>query len=106
MGQRLALHSIFVSIINSPDPKETRVYFQPPASLVLKYPCIVYARNAMDEKFANNNLYIGRQRYSVTVIDADPDSSIKDAVSQLPLTRFAQHFTSDNLNHDVYFTYF
>lgn len=106
MGQRLDLHAKLVEIINSGNPEETRVYFQPPASISLKYPCIIYARNAKAETFANNAIYFGKRRYSITVIDEDPDSSIPEQVSQLPLTRFAQHFTSDNLNHDVYFTYY
>jgi hypothetical protein len=106
MGQRLDLHNKLVSIINSPNPLETRVYYQPSASTTLKYPCILYSRSAKDEKFANNKLYLGKQRYSITVIDANPDSLFPDEVSQLPLTRFAQHFTTDGLNHDVYFTYF
>jgi hypothetical protein len=106
MGQRLNLHNILISIVGSTNPLETRVYFLPPASVILKYPCIVYARNSKKELFANNALYFGKQRYSITVIDANPDSLIPEKVSQLPLTRFAQHFTADNLNHDVYFTYF
>lgn len=104
--KRLEFHAILVEIIGSQNPQETRVYFQPPASKVLQYPCIIYSRNAKDEKFANNKLYLGKQRYSVTIIDEDPDSLIPEKVSQLPLTSFAQHFTSDDLNHDIYFTYF
>lgn len=106
MVQRLKLHDILVEIINSPNPKESRVYFQPPASISLRYPCIIYARSAKDEKFANNNLYFGKDKYSITVIDANPDSTIPDQISNLPLTKFVRHFTVDNLNHDVYNTYF
>lgn len=106
MGQRLDLHDKLVAIIGSSNPKESRVYFQPPASKALAYPCIVYSRSGKDEKFANNKLYLGKQRYSITVIDINPDSLIPDKVSQLPLTGFDRHYTSDNLNHDVYFTYF
>lgn len=106
MGQRLYLHKLLVDIINSSDPKETRVYFQPPASMVLKYPCIIYKRNAKDEKFANNMLYLDKQRYAITVVDSNPDSTIPSKVAKLPLTRFDKHFTVDNLNHDIYNTYF
>jgi len=101
MGQRLELHQILVDLLGS-----SHVYFQPPSSVKLIYPCIVYGRDAKDEKFADDLLYLGKLRYQITVIDANPDSTIPDEVAKLPETSFSRHFTSENLNHDVFSIYY
>jgi len=101
MDRRLELHEILVTLLESEN-----VYFQPPESIQMNYPCIVYNRDGKDEKFANDKLYFGKKRYSITVIDVDPDSEIPDKVAELPLTSFNRHFTTDNLNHDVYSIYY
>lgn len=101
MERRLQLHEIFTEVLGS-----RNVYFQPPPDLIMDYPCIVYKRDEADERFADNALYIKRKRYLVTVIDSDPDSIIPDKVAELPLTSFNRHYTSDDLNHDVYALYY
>lgn len=82
--------------------KSDNVYYQPPASVRMKYPAIVFNRSDIDNTFANNNVYMQTHSYEVTVIDYDPDSEIVQKVSMLPTARFNRHFASDNLNHDVF----
>lgn len=83
------------------------VYFQPPESVKMTYPCIVYHRSTGDTQFANNIPYLRRQQYEVTIIDLDADSPIIDAFWKLfPLARFSRHFTYENLNHDSFMLYF
>lgn len=82
------------------------VYFQPPPTVKMVYPCIVYRRDSEHTKRADNILYGRRKRYSVTVIDRNPDSQIPDKVGDLPLCRFDRHFTANGLNHDVYQLFF
>ena len=82
------------------------VYFQPPESVKLKYPAIVYSLKAIDNSFAGNSVYRQSQSYEVTVIDSDPDSEIRDKVSTLPMCKFDRHFKSDNLNHYVFTLYY
>lgn len=82
------------------------VYFQPPESVKMKYPCIVYERTDADTKFANNNPYTFTWAYEVMVIDKNPDSEIPGKIAKLPLSRFARHFTANNLNHDVFIIYY
>jgi hypothetical protein len=99
--RRIQLHQILVDLLGS-----TNVYFQPPSTVQMKFPCIIYSRDARDEKFADNILYLGKNRYSISVVDKNPDSDIPDKVGALPLTSFSQHYVVDNLNHDVYSTYY
>lgn len=101
MNRRLELHTILVDILGS-----RYVYFQPPESIKLNYPCIVYVRSSADSKYANNLLYLHKKKYTVTVIDKNPDSTIPDKIAQLPLCKFDRHFASSNLNHDVYTLYY
>lgn len=97
MNRRLELHEKLVEILGS-----RNVYFQPPASIKMKYPAIVYERNDIVNRHANNKVYNQRMAYTVTLIDSNPDSETVVKLSQLPMCRFDRHFESDNLNHDVY----
>ena len=101
MDRRLELHEIFCEILGS-----RNVYFQPPESVKIEYPAIVYSRKKIDNRFANDNVYAQFNCYEVTVIDKNPDSEIVEKVSKLPMCRFDRPFTSDNLNHDVFTIYF
>lgn len=82
------------------------VYFQPPPSVKILYPAIIYSRNNISNMHANNDVYKQDFCYEVTVVDKDPDSSIVEAVSLLPKCRFNRHYTVDNLNHDVFIIYY
>lgn len=101
MGTRLGLQAKLEELLGT-----RNVYFQPPATVTMNYPCIVYAKNAEDVGFANDNPYKNHQGYKVTVIDKNPDSLIPAKIAKLPLSRFSVHYTKDNLNHDVYNIYY
>lgn len=81
------------------------VYFQPPATLKMKYPCIRYERSDMAIFHANNGVYRVLPRYQLTVIYKDPDSDLPMKVAQLPRCAFDRHYTADNLNHDIFTIY-
>lgn len=101
MAQRLELQALLVGLIGSKN-----VYFQPPPSYKMQYPCIVYKRDDINSEFADNKPYKQRKRYQVTVIDADPDSTIPDSVATLESCVFDRSYTADNLNHDVFRLFF
>lgn len=100
MGQRLDLQKILTDILGT-----NHVYFQPPESIKLVYPCIVYQYETADTQFADDNPYIFMRRYQVTVIDPDPDSDIPSKIAKLPRCLNDRNFTSDNLNHYVFKLY-
>ena len=101
MGTRLELQTMLETLLGS-----RNVYFQPPASVKMSYPAIVYSRSNIVNTHANDNVYLQDRAYRVTVVDKDPDSPLVDLVSKLPLCSFQQHYTADNLNHDVFLLYF
>lgn len=91
---RLELHEILCSILGS-----RNVYFQPPANVRMKYPCIVYNSQAYVTRHAGNNPYNILDRYRIIVIDSDPDSIIPKKVAKLQGARAAQPYVNDNLHH-------
>lgn len=99
MGQRSKLSAL----LHDAAP---HVYFQPSNNLQMEFPCITYERAAGDSKFAGNQTYLFFKRYTVTVIDSDPDSPIVDAVAALPGSRHSTFFVANQLNHDVFDVYF
>ena len=101
MGTRLVLHEVLFNIIVS-----RNVYYHPPESIKMNYPAIVYSRNDISNKYGDDIPYMQSVSYQVTVIDKDPDSTIVSDIAKLPYCRFNRHFTSDNLNHDVFTLYY
>lgn len=101
MGSRLELQTVLEKLLGS-----RNVYYQPPASVLMKYPAIVYSRDDIANTFADNRVYMQATVYMVTVIDKNPDSEIVTKVSQLPMCSFERHYVSDNLNHDVFTLFF
>lgn len=99
MGSRLELQTLLEGITQY-------VYFQPPATVSMQYPCIVYHRDYAYVDFADNSPYKRCKRYVVTIIDRNPDSTIPDQIAELPMCTFQRYFAKDNLNHDVYNLYF
>lgn len=101
MAPRLDLQAVLVDLLESDS-----VYFQPPASVSLVYPCIVYKRDNIDVSHADNTVYANKRRYQVTVMDKDPDSEIPEKVLMLPYCSYDRNYAVDNLNHDVFNLFF
>lgn len=84
----------------------SRVYFQPPEGIRLEYPCLIYNRNYSMVAHADNGVYKVEKRYSVMVIDRDPDSVLPDKLEWLPQVSFQTWFAKDQLNHYVFNMFF
>lgn len=101
MRHQLELHELLCKTLGS-----RKVYFQPPESVKMEYPAIVYSRDDIENTFAENSVYKQDHQYQIVVIDKDPDSKVVDAISMLPMCRFVRHYEADNLNHDVFSIYY
>lgn len=102
MASRLKLHEVLKEILGNEN-----VYFQPPASVKLKYPCILYKVTNADIGYADDLTYRYTRRYQITLVGKDPDSELIDKIPKtLSQCTFTNHFVSDNLNHYVYNIYF
>lgn len=105
-GNRLDLHNILVELLGTTGKGSSRVYFQPPATIKMEYPCIIYKRDNRKNFFSDDHLYLGMNRYSVIIVDKNPDSSIHEKILALRYCSFSTHFVADGLNHDVYTIYY
>ena len=101
MDRRLELHEMLCELLGS-----RNVYFQPPSSLEMHYPCIRYTLYDIDNAYADNNVYLQDVGYQITVIDEDPDSEIVSKVSKIPCIRFNRSYEADNLYHTVFVLYY
>lgn len=102
MGSRLELDKLIRQILGS-----ANVYFQPPESVKLKYPCVIYHQDDGRPEYANNGMYKFMKSYTVTVIDGNPDSEIPDRMrEQLPYCRPGRWYAADNLNHWPFTIYY
>ena len=101
MALRTSLHSVLTGVLGS-----SNVYFKSPGEPYLKYPCIIYEQGAAASTFADDKIYHRRKRYSVMVIDPNPDSSIPDRVAELPFCSMEKPYIADNLNHYPFTIYY
>lgn len=101
MASRLELQTLLEQIAES-----RNVYYQPPESIKMNYPAIVYTRYDINNINADNKPYVNTNAYTITVIDKNPDSVIVDRVKALPMCSYDRNYKADNLNHDVFTLYF
>lgn len=101
MASRLQLQTLLEEILGS-----NNVYFQPPATVRMSYPAIVYSLNGIDSEHADDASYIQSRSYEIILIDRDPDSETIDKILTLPMCRFNRHYSADNLNHYVFTLYY
>lgn len=101
MSRRQELQTLLEKI-----PGVAKVYFQPPPSVRMEYPCIRYSFSSDWNRHADDMKYIGKKRYSVMVISTDPDTEIVDELRKLRYCSLDRVYTADNLYHFVFTLYF
>ena len=96
---RLELNQKLCDILGS-----RNVYYDPPESIKIKYPAIVYTINGIDDTYSAEGKYLQSVSYLVTVIDKNADSQTAEKISKELGFKYYRHYVSDNLHHYV-FTY-
>lgn len=102
-NNRLSLHQELVDLLGS-----NNVYFQPPESIKMKYPCFVYERDGMNAKLADDEKYTTSIRYQLIYISKNPDTNdfIQDVLKRFKYIRYDRHMTTENLNHEYFSIYY
>lgn len=101
MATRLELQGLLEELLGSKE-----VYYQPPESIKMNYPAIVYSIDDIESTYANDNPYNLSNKYQLIVIDKLPDNSVINKILRLPMSNYERNYKSDNLNHDVISLYF
>lgn len=110
MSRRLELQALLEELPGlaiDPLTGHAAVYFQPPTTAQMVYPCIRYSREPDAPTRADNGAYLDNNRYSVTVIDPDPDTELPTLLLHaFQMCGPDRNYTSDNLNHYVFTLYY
>ena len=100
--RRLLLQSELEALLGT-----ANVYFQPPESLKIKFPCYIYNFERPDTLRADNRIYRIHDRYQLTYITKNPvDPLIDETLLHFTHIALDRHFTKDNLNHYIYSIYY
>lgn len=84
-----------------------KTLFQPPPSVQLEYPAIIYTRKSTYTTNADNKVYKGHRLYQIEVIDPNPDTPLIDALlNKFQMIKHVNNFKTSNLNHDVFDLYY
>ena len=104
---RRELDKILKDVLEKHEIPKTNLYFQPGNDIYLNYPCIIYSLGSIDRVGANNSLYLANNKYDVTVISEDPDTTIPmDILKTIPNSYYSRRYIADNLYHDSLTLYF
>ena len=103
MNSRVDLQMQLEAVLGS-----RNVYFQPPETLKIKYPAIIYELSGIDITKADNSNYLKHRNYLVTLIHSDPDNDLVDKLLDhfLYIGLDRPPYESDNLYHYVFDLYF
>jgi hypothetical protein len=97
---REEFHEVLCDILGS-----RNVYFQPPESLKIKYPAIIYKLDKIKTSRANNDLYLADDRMAVTLVHKEPDNDVYMKLLKLPKSSLDRTYAKDNLNHYAFTIY-
>lgn len=101
MASRLELQKLLETLLGNKN-----VYYQPPASLSMSYPCVVYSRDRIDKDNADDTTYRITKRYELIVISKIPDLAVIDKLLELPYCSYGRHYVADGLHHDTFTLYY
>jgi len=96
-ASRLELHTELLEILGT-----NNVYFQPPESIKMSYPAIVYSRSDIENTHAGDNIYNQTIKYKVTALDHNPDSEVVEKLSAFKYATFDRHYAVNGINHDQF----
>lgn len=101
-GRRLKLHEELTDILGT-----SNVYFDPPESIRMQYPCIIYERESGHIDYADNSTYRYTQEFQLTYVDHKVNNDIlMKLLNHFQMIRYSRHFVADNLHHDVFYLYY
>ena len=97
--RRIEFDNLLKAILGS-----NNVYFQPPESKKLEYPCIVYNIASHDVEYADDGLYQLRHKYIVRYIayPKDYDGPMKEKIAKILKVPMNQVYSSNGLYHCVF----
>lgn len=82
-------------------------YFQPPESIKLKYPCVLYDLYRVNQRFADDLNYRVMPCYTVTIVDWSSDVDwIPKMLESFKYCSLERVYNADNLVHYSFILYY
>lgn len=82
------------------EEENIKVYFQPPPTIKLTYPCLIIEFSDIFQNFANNKLYSVFQTYEITHISTNPDAKFpSELVKNEGFSYIGKIYINDGLYH-------
>lgn len=98
MERRLKLQMELSKILNS-----DHVYFNPPETIKLQYPCIIFKKKGANLKKADNRVYRKTSQYQLIYIRDKNDELMENKLlDAFPMISEGVSYTSQNLLHTPY----
>jgi hypothetical protein len=101
MATRLDLQEVLEELLGS-----EHVYYDPPATLKMVYPCIRYSRTGLNVDNADDTKYRKINQYELIVISKKADPEVVEGILELPYSSLGRPYKADNLNHYPITLYF
>lgn len=102
MEKRLRLHNVLKTI-----PEVEGLYHQRPSTIRMKFPAIVYSEEGEKTTYADNKRYVSHTRYTLTVIDKNPNSVIPNRIfEKFSYCSSDRNYIADGLYHFVFTIYY
>ena len=101
MDKRMQLQSELERLVG------LNVYFQPPATVQLKYPCVIYNLSSGNATYADNSVYTYTNRFELIFIYRKQNMEIVETVLRVfPMCTVSRVYIADNLYHYVFNLYY
>lgn len=101
MDNRLQLQKELEKIVGK------NVYFQPPASVLLNYPCVIYGLSGVDIKRADDTIYRYTNKFDLLFIYKQSNIEIIGTVLRaFPMCSVSRIYVADNLYHYAFSLYY
>lgn len=96
--KRIKFHNKLKEVLGN-----NNVYYNPPSTTKLQYPCIIYNLSDIRINKANNNVYLLDHVYQVTLIGIKVTDDTKDKIlTEIPYSNFNRSYINNGLYHYVY----
>ena len=101
MDKRMLLQSELERLVGP------NVYFQPPATVQLKYPCVIYNLSSGNSIYADNSVYTYTNRFELIFIYRKQNMEIVETVLRtFTMCTVSRVYIADNLYHYVFNLYY
>lgn len=102
MADRIKIQAELEELLGS-----DHVYFQPPESAKLQYPCIIYYLTDIDGFHADNVNYETTFCYEATLVSKNENFDLADRIlKHFPTCAYDGHYVSENLYCDAFMIYY